>query len=84
MRLGLLGPEDRWTRTSGPPACRPYSSRFIDGYGPSNQQRSLLAEATEYQMVSRAADLDDMARTDPTFARLLDLDYARAARGDAE
>jgi hypothetical protein len=57
---------------------------LLDGYGPSKRQRSLLAEAIAQQMVSHASDLEDMARTDPAFARLVDLDYARAARRDAE
>ena len=35
-------------------------------------------------MTTHAADLEDMARSDPAFARLVDLDYARAARRDAE
>lgn len=57
---------------------------LLDGYGPSKHQRSILAEAIANQMVSHARDLDDMARTDPAFARLVDLGYARAARHDAE
>ena len=57
---------------------------LLDGYGPSKRQRSVLAEAIAKQMVSHASDLEEMARTDPAFARLVDLDYARAARHDAE
>jgi hypothetical protein len=57
---------------------------LLDGYGPSKRQRRLLADAIAEQMTSHASDLEDMARTDPAFARLVDLDYARAARHDAE
>lgn len=56
---------------------------LLDGYGPSKHQRSTLADAVGKQMLGHASDLEDMARTDPAFARLLDLDYARAARQDA-
>jgi hypothetical protein len=57
---------------------------LLDGYGPSNGQRQVLAEAIEEQMTSHALVLEDMARTDPAFARLVDRDYARSAREDAE
>jgi hypothetical protein len=57
---------------------------LLDGYGPSKRQRGVLAEAITKQMVSHASDLEDMARTDPAFARLVDLDYAEAAHRDAE
>jgi hypothetical protein len=57
---------------------------LIDGYGPSKRQRGALAEAIAKQMHRHASDLEDMARTDPAFARLVDLDYARAAHRDAE
>ncbi|GAA4356399.1 phosphotransferase [Angustibacter luteus] len=57
---------------------------LLDGYGPSKRQRRALADAIARQMSGHAADLDDMARSDPVFARLVDLDYARAARRDAE
>jgi hypothetical protein len=56
---------------------------LLDGYGPSKEQRSALAEAIAKQMVGHACDLEDLARTDPAFARLVDLDFARAARRDA-
>lgn len=57
---------------------------LLDGYGPSQRQRRLLANAVATQMTSHAADLEDMARTDPAFSRLVDRDYSRAARDDAE
>lgn len=57
---------------------------LIDGYGPSKRQGGLLAEAITKQMLSHASDLEDMAQSDPAFARLVDLDYARAARNDAD
>jgi len=44
----------------------------------------VLADAIGKQMTTHASDLEDMARTDPAFARLVDLDYSRAARQDAE
>jgi hypothetical protein len=57
---------------------------LVEGYGPSKRQRGVLAKAIAKQMVSHASDLEDMARTDQAFARLVDLNYARAARRDAE
>ena len=57
---------------------------LLDGYSPSTRQREMLAEAIAAQMGGHASDLLDMARTDPAFARLVDLDYARAAHRDAE
>lgn len=57
---------------------------LLDGYGPSKRQRRVLADAIAKQMTTHASDLEDMSRTDPAFARLVDLDYARAARHDAE
>ena len=57
---------------------------LLDGYGPSTRQRRVLAEAIRNQMASHALDLEDMARTDPAFSRLVDRDYAQAARNDAE
>jgi hypothetical protein len=39
-----------------------------------------FADVLAKQMTSHASDLEDLARTDPAFARLIDLDYARAAR----
>jgi len=57
---------------------------LLDGYGPSERQRRGLAHAVETQMTTHASDLEDMARTDPAFARLVARDYARAARQDAE
>ncbi len=57
---------------------------LLEGYGPSRRQRRMLADAIAEQMTTHAATLEDMARTDPAFARLVDLDYARAARQDAE
>jgi hypothetical protein len=56
---------------------------LLDGYGPSTGQREVLADAIREQMTSHASDLEDMARTDPRFADLVDRDYARAARNDA-
>lgn len=56
---------------------------LLDGYGPSEQQRAALGSAVHHQMTSHAADLEDMARTDPAFAALVERDYARAARDDA-
>ncbi len=57
---------------------------LLDGYGPSKRQRRVLADAIGKQMTTHASDLENMARTDPAFARLVDLDYSRAARQDAE
>jgi hypothetical protein len=57
---------------------------LLDGYGPSESQRGALADAVAHQMTSHASDLEDMARTDPAFARLVERDFARAARHDAE
>ena len=56
---------------------------LVDGYGPSAHQRAVLADAIHHQMTQHAEDLEDLARTDPAFADLLDRDYARAARDDA-
>ena len=56
---------------------------LLDGYGPSSRQRSLLGDAISEQMTSHASALDDMARTDPAFAALIERGYARAARDDA-
>lgn len=57
---------------------------LLDGYGPSKGQRRRLAEAIGQQMTRHGCDLEDMARTDPAFARLVDLGYARAAHRDAQ
>ncbi len=57
---------------------------LLDGYGATQAQRRALAAAVAEQMTSHASALEDMARTDPAFARLVDLDYARSARLDAE
>ncbi len=57
---------------------------LVDGYGPSASQRRALAEAIAAQMTSHAADLEDMASSDPAFARLVQRGYARAARRDAQ
>jgi hypothetical protein len=57
---------------------------LLDGYGPSTRQLEVLADAIEKQMTDHALTLEDMARTDPAFARLVDRDYARTAREDAE
>lgn len=56
---------------------------LLDGYRPSSHQRKMLPDAIAEQMSSHAADLEDMARTDPAFADLIERDYARAARDDA-
>jgi hypothetical protein len=56
---------------------------LLDGYGPSTRQRAELGAAIHHQMTSHAADLEDLARTDPAFAALVERDYARAAREDA-
>ncbi|WP_157371656.1 phosphotransferase [Angustibacter sp. Root456] len=56
---------------------------LLDGYGPSARQRLTLAAAVAAQMTGHAADLEEMARTDPAFARLVERDYARLARADA-
>jgi thiamine kinase-like enzyme len=57
---------------------------LLDGYRPSHRQRRILANAIATQMTSHASDLEDMARTDPAFSRLVDGDYARTARDDAK
>lgn len=56
---------------------------LIDGYGPSADQRTRLADAITHQMASHADDLEEMARTDPAFADLVDRDFATTARADA-
>jgi len=56
---------------------------LLEGYGPSNHQRMVLADAIHHQMSSHAADLEELARTDRTFADLVARDFARAARNDA-
>lgn len=56
---------------------------LLDGYGPSQRQREQLADAIAKQMTGHASDLEDMARTDPSFTRLVELGYAAAARSDA-
>lgn len=57
---------------------------LLDGYDPSPAQRSALAGAICDQMLQHATDLEDMAQTDPAFAALVDRDFARMAREDAE
>jgi hypothetical protein len=57
---------------------------LLDGFGPSADQRAALPDAIGRQMTSHADDLEDMARSDAAFAALVDSDYARAARADAE
>jgi hypothetical protein len=57
---------------------------LLEGYGPSEQQRSLLAAAIADQMLDHARELEDMARTDPAFARLVETGHADRARHDAE
>ncbi|MGN6301049.1 MAG: phosphotransferase [Angustibacter sp.] len=66
------------------PRRRRNLAALLDGYGPSAQQRLVLADAVATQMRSHAADLEELARTDPAFARLVERDYARLARADAE
>lgn len=56
---------------------------LLDGYRPSTRQRRMLADAIFEQMTRHASDLEDMARTDPAFANLVERDFARAARDDA-
>ena len=57
---------------------------LLDGYDPSKHQREILAGALHRQMTSHAADLEEMALTDPAFADLVARDFARAARDDAQ
>jgi hypothetical protein len=57
---------------------------LLDGYGPSAEQRLALTDAIAAQMTDHAADLEQMARTDPAFAQLVERDFARLARADAE
>jgi hypothetical protein len=57
---------------------------LLDGFGPSADQRAALPDAITRQMVSHATDLEDMARSDEAFADLVERDYARAARADAQ
>jgi hypothetical protein len=56
---------------------------LLDGYDASAGQRARLADAIERQMTGHAADLEELALTDPAFAALVERDYARAAREDA-
>lgn len=56
---------------------------LLEGYRPSVSQRRSLAQAITRQMLGHAADIDDMARHDPAFARLVERGIARSARDDA-
>lgn len=56
---------------------------LLDGYRPSPEQRAALPAAISAQMISHAADLEEMAATDPAFAELVERGYARDARRDA-
>lgn len=56
---------------------------LLDGYGASHTQRETLQDAIYQQMAQHAADLEDMAATDPAFTDLVERDFARAARDDA-
>jgi hypothetical protein len=56
---------------------------LADGYQASIDQRWALVDAIVSQMTKHAGDLEAMAVTDPTFARLVDLGVARNARLDA-
>ncbi|MGO1973471.1 MAG: phosphotransferase family protein [Propionibacteriaceae bacterium] len=56
---------------------------LLEGYGPEAFPRERLAAAIADQMTKHAADLEDMARTDPAFADLVAQDFATAAREDA-
>ena len=75
---GVLDPDDARERQ------RRNLAALLDGYGPSARQLGALTDAVVAQMTSHASDLEDMARSDPAFARLVERDYARAARADAE
>lgn len=56
---------------------------LLAGYGSDAFPQERLARAIGDQMVKHAADLEEMARTDPAFADLVERDFARAARADA-
>lgn len=56
---------------------------LLEGYGPKAFPREGLAAAIADQMTKHAADLADLARTDPAFADLVAQDFATAAREDA-
>lgn len=56
---------------------------LLKGYDPSKRQREIVADVIYQQMTSHAADLEEMALTDPAFAALVERDFARAARDDA-
>lgn len=56
---------------------------LLDGYQPTGEQRAALPAAIHAQMTSHAADLEEMAATDPAFAELVARGYARDARRDA-
>ena len=57
---------------------------LLDGYGPSAEQRLALTDAITAQMTHHATDLEEMAGTDPAFAQLVERDFARLARADAD
>lgn len=57
---------------------------LLEGYAPNPEQRSRLGEEIPRQMTEHAADLEDMAETDPAFAAVVDTGAASNARADAE
>jgi Phosphotransferase enzyme family len=57
---------------------------LADGYDASPDQRSQLVDACVHQMTKHADDVEALAATDPTFARLVDLGVPRDARLDAD
>lgn len=57
---------------------------LVDAYAPTPEQRGRLADVIEAEMRSHAVDLEQMATTDPAFARLVERGFAASARADAE
>ncbi len=76
--FGVATGEDVAARQAGNLAA------LLDGYGPTADQRVALVDAVATQARAHAADLEQLAVTDPAFARLVDAGYAARARDDAD
>lgn len=66
------------------PRQRDNLAALLEGYAPSADQRARLAAEIHRQITEHAADLEDMARTDPAFAALVNDGHAASAREDAQ
>lgn len=65
------------------PRRRDNLDALCEGFGLVDSRRGELGDEILRQVSRHADDLEDLARTDPAFARLLERDYAAAARADA-